>query len=183
MKVIKGINKGEMKKRKTYPKDKEKLLQVLREENKEALQQLMSKRELSIQERFENAIREAFRKSLKPVISIPETAVKIPTEMFLENLEDTVKLVWAEAKFNASEKLRGAFIHKRKPGEPPKSRKRKSAKKEVFINWVKDNNIDPRWSLDRLTLEAEEAFRNGEIEILIGRNTVSKCLPIIRKKK
>jgi hypothetical protein len=183
MKVIKGIDKGEMKKRKTYPKDKEKLLQVLREENKEALEQLMSKRELSIQEKFENAIREAFKKSLKPVTSIPETAVKIPIELFLENLEDTVKLIWAEAKFNASEKRRGKFIHKRKPGEPSKPRNRKSPKKEAFIKWVKDHNIDPNLSLDRLTFEVDEAYRLGDIDIIISRDTVNKCLSTIRKKK
>lgn len=64
----------------------------------------------------------------------------------------------------------------------PKPRKRKAKKKEAFLKWVKDKSIDPFLTLDRLTEDVDEAYRLGNIKIKIGRDTVRKCLPSIRKK-
>lgn len=66
---------------------------------------------------------------------------------------------------------------------PKGPRERKSPKQEAFHKWVKDFQIDTKLSLDRLTLEVEEAYRLGDIEIQIGRDTVRECLKHYRKKK
>jgi len=66
----------------------------------------------------------------------------------------------------------------RKPGDD-----RPKPKQEAFLMWVTKYGIDPQSTLDSLAHEVDEAYQNGQIEIKIGRDTVRKCLPIIRKKK
>jgi hypothetical protein len=64
-----------------------------------------------------------------------------------------------------------------------KKRKRDSPKQELFKAWVKRNKeIDPMLPLDELHLLADEAFERKQLPVKIGKDTIYKCLPDIRKK-
>lgn len=116
---------------------------------------------LKMREKFEEAIGEAFRKSLKPITSIPESAERVPIGLVLENMEETVKRVWAEAKFKAGEKLR------KRPGK----RTRISKHEIAFDKFIETKKID-------LRNENQKSFINryeGELESLgIGESTIKK---------
>jgi hypothetical protein len=178
-------NKGDIR-GKSF-KENIKDLENERKANKKALKEFKEnrseKREKSLNEKLEDALKDAFKKSLKRVSQIPETAKKIPIELIFDKVEDTTKIIITEAKLKASETVRKKYCRKRNPEEPPKTRNKKSPKKQAFIKWVKDYNIDPYLSLDELVYLVEEAHRLGYITELVGKNTIYECLPIIRKKK
>lgn len=107
-------------------------------------------------------------------------AQKIIDSQPSDNKKSMAHVWWDNIKLESKLK---PFDKKRKTGEPPKPRKRSAIKKDAFLKWAKDNNIDTGLALDRLTSEVNDAYDEGKIEIRIGRSTVRECLTIIRKKK
>lgn len=112
-----------------------KALENERRANKKALKEFKEnsskKKERTLNEKFEDALKDSFKKSLKRVSQIPETAIKIPIELIFDKVEDTTKNIIAEAKLKSDERIRrkgkkeGALIANEKRASKAKDRQEK----------------------------------------------------------